>query len=77
MALSAIWIAVASLIAAFDISKPVDENGNIIDVDPEYDCGTLLRYVIFPGDCCDDVVNPMFEVTKTVRLLNKAQVRKA
>jgi len=46
MALSAVWIAVASLIAAFDISKAEDENGNIIDVDPEYDCRTLIRYAI-------------------------------
>ena len=60
MALSAIWIAMASLIAVFDISKPVDENGNIVDVDPEYDCGTLLRYIIFPGRCCNDVVSSIF-----------------
>ncbi|KAF8625112.1 hypothetical protein AX15_005542 [Amanita polypyramis BW_CC] len=36
MAFSATWIAVASLIAAFDTTKAVDRNGNIIEADPEY-----------------------------------------
>ncbi|KAM6492078.1 Cytochrome P450 [Amanita muscaria] len=43
MALSAVWITVASLIAAFDIRQAVDDKGNVIDADPEYDCDTLLR----------------------------------
>jgi hypothetical protein len=36
MAFSAIWIAVASLIAAFDITKAVDENGEIIEPIQKY-----------------------------------------
>ena len=46
MAISVMWITVASLVAAFDICKSVDENGNVIDTDLEYDCETLLRYVL-------------------------------
>jgi len=36
MALSTVWIAVANLIAAFDIEKAKDENGNIIEPTYEY-----------------------------------------
>ena len=36
MAFSALWIAIATLVAAFDITKAVDANGDIIEVDPEY-----------------------------------------
>ena len=46
MASSAIWIAVATLIAALDITKAVDENGDIIEADPEY-VSSLVWYVIF------------------------------
>jgi hypothetical protein len=41
MALSAVWIAVASLIAAFDISKAVDENGEVNEPTYEY----LTEYI--------------------------------
>jgi len=36
MAFSAVWIAVALLIAAFDIKKAVDENGEVIEPSQEY-----------------------------------------
>ena len=36
MAFSAVWIAVASIIAAFDITKAVDENGEVIEPSHEY-----------------------------------------
>lgn len=36
MALSSVWIAVASLIAAFDITKAVNENGDEIEPSYEY-----------------------------------------
>lgn len=36
MAFSAVWIAVASLVATFDITKDVDENGNVIEPSHEY-----------------------------------------
>ena len=36
MAFSAVWIAVASLIAAFDIRKAVDEHGDVIEPSQEY-----------------------------------------
>jgi Na+-driven multidrug efflux pump len=46
MALSAIWITVASLIAAFDITKAVDENGETIELSHEYS-HILLWWVVF------------------------------
>ena len=36
MAFSAVWIAVASLLATLDIEKAVDENGNVIEPTHEY-----------------------------------------
>jgi hypothetical protein len=36
MALSAIWITVASLIAAFDITKAIDENGEVVELSYDY-----------------------------------------
>ncbi|KAF8884004.1 cytochrome P450 [Infundibulicybe gibba] len=36
MAYSAIWIAIASILAVFDIEKITDENGNIIEPSHEY-----------------------------------------
>jgi len=44
MAFSAVWIAIASLIAAFDITKAVDENGEIIEPSQEYS-SALVVYV--------------------------------
>ncbi|KIK66619.1 hypothetical protein GYMLUDRAFT_257455, partial [Collybiopsis luxurians FD-317 M1] len=42
MALSAIWITVASVLAVFDISCALDENGQTIDPPVEYGTGKLL-----------------------------------
>ncbi|KAF9457683.1 cytochrome P450 [Collybia nuda] len=36
MAISAIWITIASIIAAFDITKPIDEKGQVIEPSHEY-----------------------------------------
>jgi hypothetical protein len=36
MAQESVWLAVSSIIAAFDISKSVDENGNVIEPTHEY-----------------------------------------
>ncbi|KAF8877181.1 cytochrome P450 [Infundibulicybe gibba] len=36
MAYSAVWIAIASILATFDIEKVTDENGNIIEPSHEY-----------------------------------------
>jgi cadmium resistance protein CadD (predicted permease) len=36
MGFSALWIAIASLVAAFDITKAVDENGQVIEPLDEY-----------------------------------------
>lgn len=43
MALSSIWIAVASLIATCDIANLVDVNGNVIETKPEYESTTLAK----------------------------------
>jgi hypothetical protein len=44
MAFSTIWMAVASLIAAFDITKAVDENGKVIEPSQEL-VSALVVYV--------------------------------
>ena len=47
MAFPAVWLAVASIIAAFDITKSPDADGNMIDVDlGDDDCQNVMRYVI-------------------------------
>lgn len=42
MAFSAVWIAIASLIAAFDIEKAVDENGEVIEPSQEYSSALVV-----------------------------------
>ena len=49
MAFSAIWIAVASLISAFDIKKATDENGNINEPTHEYLSAFLRCVSPFPA----------------------------
>ena len=41
MALSSIWISVASILAVFDISKAVDERGNVIEPVHDYVSGVI------------------------------------
>jgi len=36
MASSAVWIAIASIIATFDIAKAVDEDGKVVEPSFEY-----------------------------------------
>ncbi|PFH47950.1 hypothetical protein AMATHDRAFT_6256 [Amanita thiersii Skay4041] len=43
LALSSMWITVASMLAAFDITKAVDESGNVIEPDYEYIPGFVCR----------------------------------
>ncbi|RDB18414.1 hypothetical protein Hypma_000390 [Hypsizygus marmoreus] len=47
MAYDAIWIAIASMIAAFDITKPVDADGNIVEPTYEYLLGLVCLPVHF------------------------------
>ncbi|KAF8621647.1 hypothetical protein AX15_007665 [Amanita polypyramis BW_CC] len=42
MAFESIWITMASLIAAFNITNSVDENGNVIEADPEYENEVII-----------------------------------
>ncbi|KAF8219321.1 cytochrome P450 [Tricholoma matsutake] len=49
MAFSAVWIAIASLIAAFDIKKAVDENGEVIEPSQEY--SSTLVVIPLPFKC--------------------------
>jgi hypothetical protein len=46
MALSSIWITVVSILATFDITKAVDENGNVIEPSYDYLSG-LIRSAMF------------------------------
>lgn len=43
MAFDQAWMAVASLIAVFDIYKPVDASGNTIEPRYEYTAADLIR----------------------------------
>lgn len=36
MAYNAVWIAIASILATFDITKAIDENGHVIEPSHEY-----------------------------------------
>ncbi|KAF9459105.1 cytochrome P450 [Collybia nuda] len=49
MATSAIWIAVALMVATFDITKAVDEDGNVIE--PKNETRTGLACVPMPFEC--------------------------
>jgi len=44
MAFSTLWVAIASLVAAFDINKAVDKNGEVIEPSQETS-STLVAYV--------------------------------
>ena len=41
LAMDSLWIAMAYLLACFDIEKPLDENGNTIEPSGEYTTGLL------------------------------------
>ncbi|KIK66610.1 hypothetical protein GYMLUDRAFT_157089 [Collybiopsis luxurians FD-317 M1] len=56
MALSAIWITVASVLAVFDISNAMDENGQIINPPIKYDTSKLQKCVTFPGQIYLDMI---------------------
>ncbi|KAF8064878.1 cytochrome P450 [Lyophyllum atratum] len=47
MAASAIWIAVASIVSTFDITKAIDEEGNVIEPSHEYMCSLVRSPVPF------------------------------
>ena len=44
LAMDSLWIAMAYLLTCFNIEKPVDENGQVIEPSGEYTTG-LLRFV--------------------------------
>lgn len=41
-ALDVIWLAIANILTAFSIEKPVDESGNIIEPTSEYTSGLVM-----------------------------------
>jgi cytochrome P450 len=45
LAMDSLWIAMAYLLACYDIEKPTDEDGKAIEPSGEYTTG-LLRYVV-------------------------------
>ncbi|KAG5650875.1 hypothetical protein H0H81_010675 [Sphagnurus paluster] len=47
MGFSAVWITIASLVAAFDIGKAVDADGNVIEPSYEYTTTGLIQWVEF------------------------------
>jgi hypothetical protein len=41
MAMSSLWISIASILATFDISKAFGEDGKVIEPSYEYDLGII------------------------------------
>ena len=46
MALDTIWIAIASILTVFDITKAVDENGDIVTPEVKLNPGSI-RWAVF------------------------------
>ncbi|KZT41676.1 cytochrome P450 [Sistotremastrum suecicum HHB10207 ss-3] len=44
MADASLWISIATLLTTFNMSKPVDENGHVIEPDLEYECGPAVSH---------------------------------
>lgn len=44
LAEATVWLTIVCILATFDISKAVDENGNVIEPDPEF-LSSFLRSV--------------------------------
>jgi len=53
MALDTIWIAIASILSVYNITKAVDDNGNVITPEVKVKPGTV-RYV---GQACTILQN--------------------
>ncbi|KAJ7495372.1 cytochrome P450 [Mycena latifolia] len=49
LATSSIWITVVSILATFDIQKPVDEKGNVLE--PTYEFGSAIVSTPLPFKC--------------------------
>jgi len=60
MAMSAMWIALASIIATFDITKAIDENGEVIE--PSYEYVSALVRLPLPFKCSIKPRSPEAEV---------------
>lgn len=45
MALDTIWIAIASILTVFDITKAVDENGDVVTPEVKLNPGSIRRAV--------------------------------
>ena len=43
IAISTIWIAAASILTTFNISKCLDKDGRVIEPSPEYTSSTIIR----------------------------------
>ncbi|KAJ7607903.1 cytochrome P450 [Roridomyces roridus] len=50
LAFSTIWIAVASILATFDITKPIGDDGQVIEPTHEYS-GTAINFMPLPFKC--------------------------
>lgn len=49
LACASIWIGIASVLSTFNLVKPLDENGNVIEPQGDYTSG-LVSYVAFDLD---------------------------
>ncbi|KAF8994704.1 cytochrome P450 [Cyathus striatus] len=71
MAFSTVWIALASILAVYDISKPLDENGHVIEPSHEYSssilpCPSPFKAVFKPRNkAAEDLIKSGFGIQES------------
>ena len=71
MGISTVWIAVVSILALFDITKAVGEDGK--PMEPSYeDAGGIVLYGNFY--VCREMVLIQFQVTRAVQMQDNAAI---
>jgi hypothetical protein len=73
MAFSAVWMAVASLLATFDIEKALDKDGNVIEPSPEYLSGILMCAIF--SLLCAFFTSPRYQNAKTLQMFNQTSLK--
>jgi hypothetical protein len=71
MALSGIWITVVSVLAIFDITKAVDEKGNVIEPAYEYIPGGIPSEAYL---CVAPIMSPNYSLSTPVQMLDHTAI---
>jgi hypothetical protein len=72
MALDTIWIAIASVLSVYNISKAVDDHGNVITPDVKLKPGTIRQVVLYP--CVFVLTLPHPGLTSRIVTLRRSNV---